>query len=59
VTDSLPEGATPLDADEADDPIPPHITTRGELNEWEQANIVEAATWLMGRRPVRENAAWG
>lgn len=50
MTDALPHRATPLDADEADELIPTHITTRGELNEWEQANIVEAATWLMGRR---------
>ena len=29
-------GATPLDADELASLIPGHITTQGELNEWEQ-----------------------
>lgn len=48
--DSLPEGATPLDADEDEGLIPPHITTRGELNAWEQANIIGAQEWLRRRR---------
>jgi Fic-DOC domain mobile mystery protein B len=39
-----------LGPDETDALIPTHITTRGELNEWEQANIVAAAQWLVGRR---------
>jgi Fic-DOC domain mobile mystery protein B/predicted DNA-binding mobile mystery protein A len=30
--------------------IPPHITTRGELNAWEQANILRAQEWLVTRR---------
>lgn len=50
MTSGLPDGATPVDADEADGLIPAHITTRIELNEWEQANIVEAEAWLVGRR---------
>lgn len=45
-----PEGATPVDADEAEDLLPSHIHTRDELNEWEQANILEAATWVMRTR---------
>jgi hypothetical protein len=41
-----PEGTTPIDADEAGLLKLTHITTRGELNRWEQDNIVEALTWL-------------
>lgn len=44
-------GQTPLDADELDQLIPKHITTQGELNEWEQVNIQSALTWAL--RPVR------
>ena len=39
-----PPGATPLDPDEAVGLIPHHITTQADLNEWEQANILEAET---------------
>ncbi len=46
----LPDGASPLDPDEAEGLIPAHITTRGELNAWEQANILKAAGWLRKRR---------
>ena len=44
------DGQTPLDPDEAEGLIPSHIETRGELNEWEQANIAEALDWLSRRR---------
>ncbi|MDR3476861.1 MAG: mobile mystery protein B [Gammaproteobacteria bacterium] len=40
------QGATPLDPDEVDGLIPFHITTQGQLNEWEAANILEAESWL-------------
>lgn len=40
-----PPGATPLDADELASLIPGHITTQGELNEWEQLNIVQGEQW--------------
>lgn len=36
-----PPGATPLDGDELASLIPGHITTQGELNEWEQLNIAQ------------------
>ncbi|CAN5340203.1 mobile mystery protein B [soil metagenome] len=39
-------GQTPLDADEAGQLIPRHIATQDQLNEWEQANIVDALKWL-------------
>ena len=44
------EGATPLDPDEAHDLIPTHITTSDQLNEWEQANILQGETWLFQRK---------
>jgi Fic-DOC domain mobile mystery protein B len=51
-----PPGATPLTPDEEDGLIPQHITLRAELNEFEQANIVEAETWLQNRRSIRSVA---
>lgn len=39
-------GATPLDLDEINGLIPIHISTQGELNEWEAANILSAQNWL-------------
>jgi len=45
VEGSLPPGATPIDPDEADGLIPEHISTRGELDELEEANIQEGLKW--------------
>ena len=39
-------GSTPLDPDEINGLIPLHITTQGELNEWEAENILQAENWL-------------
>jgi Fic-DOC domain mobile mystery protein B len=44
-----PEGATPLDSDEADGLLLSHITTRTELDRWEQENIAEAGAWAFSR----------
>jgi hypothetical protein len=33
-------GVTPLDPDEAAGLIPSHIATQGDLNVWEEANIL-------------------
>ena len=41
-----PAGATPLEPEELLMLMPTHITTQGELNEWEQANILRAQSWL-------------
>ena len=46
-----PEGATPIDPDEAGGLLPPHITTRRELDRWEQDNIIEALAWLDKTKP--------
>jgi Fic-DOC domain mobile mystery protein B len=45
-----PEGATPLDPDELDGLKFRHITTRGELDELEQANIEDGLRWLARQR---------
>ena len=45
-----PEGATPLNPDEAEGLLLPHITTRGELNRWEQENIAEAEKWVFKKK---------
>ncbi|MCB2062414.1 MAG: mobile mystery protein B [Novosphingobium sp.] len=45
-----PEGATPLDPDELEGLKFRHVTTRGELNELEQANVESGLQWLQRRR---------
>ena len=47
---AYPPGATPLDADELASLIPGHITTQGELNEWEQLNILQGEAWAAKTR---------
>lgn len=44
------EASTPLTPDERADLIPSYITLRRELNEAEQANIVDAEIWAFGRK---------
>src|ERR1044072_8129053 len=53
MTDLLAEqdhASTPLSAEEREGLIPSYITLRGELNEAEQANILEADTWAFSRK---------
>lgn len=38
---TYPQGATPLDPDEAAGLLPTHITTQADLNAWEETNILE------------------
>jgi Fic-DOC domain mobile mystery protein B len=45
-----PEGATPVDPDEQEGLILTHITTREELNRWEQENINKAEEWCNSRK---------
>ena len=54
----LPEddGQTPLTQEELEGLIPSHITLRGELNEAEQANIIQAQNWAYGRKNKVLNA---
>lgn len=47
-----PDGATPLDPDEAEGLIPP-LTTRQELNEFEFLNISEAERWARKSRKIK------
>jgi Fic-DOC domain mobile mystery protein B len=42
--------ATPIDLNEAAGLIPAHLTLQRELNEYEEANILEATEWLLARR---------
>jgi Fic-DOC domain mobile mystery protein B len=44
------DGKTPLTHEEREGLIPSYITLRGELNEAEQANIIEAETWASKRK---------
>ena len=48
-----PPGATPIDADEANDLIPKHITTQADLNAWEEMNIVEGAAWIARQKIIQ------
>lgn len=51
IGDAHAPGATPLDPDEAAGLLPKHIANQGQLNEWEQANIVAASQWAAGVAP--------
>jgi Fic-DOC domain mobile mystery protein B len=44
------EGQTPIDEDEKEGLLIPTISTRGELNEFEQANIQQAIEWTLKTR---------
>jgi Fic-DOC domain mobile mystery protein B len=50
VTD-FTENTTPIDPDEMDGLKLSHITTRQELNRWEQDNILEAFNWMELQKP--------
>jgi Fic-DOC domain mobile mystery protein B len=52
VTADIKPGQTPPDPDELAGLIPEHITTQGQLNEWEQANILRGQAW--GLRQVKK-----
>lgn len=47
------EGTTPLDPEEAEGLLAPHVQTREQLNELENANIVQGQSWL-ARKRVRD-----
>jgi Fic-DOC domain mobile mystery protein B len=47
---TYPEGATPFDPDELDGLKHRHISTHGELNRLEQANIIAGMFWLDRKR---------
>ena len=49
-----PYGSTPLDPEEKTGLKFKHVTTRGELNHLEQANIQSGLRWLEGRKTDRE-----
>src|SRR4051794_23306558 len=45
-----PERATPLDPNETNGLLPTSIGTQNQLNEFEQANILEAHNWVLRGR---------
>ena len=49
---NYPEGATPLDPDEMEGLKFKHISTRGELDHLEQANIQSGITWMKRSRRI-------
>lgn len=51
---TYPPGATPLDPDAAAGLIP-NLTTQGELNEFEAANILQASRWANRSRTLRRD----
>jgi Fic-DOC domain mobile mystery protein B len=51
-TFKYPEGATPIDPNETEGLLLTHITTREELDRWEQDNILEALAWLDKTKPT-------
>ncbi len=59
LNDDLPNGATPLDADELHGLIPTHLVSRNQLNEWEERNIQAALSWIERQRRLRPlEEAW-
>jgi Fic-DOC domain mobile mystery protein B len=46
------DGQTPLDEDEKEGLLIKTITTRGELDEFEQLGVEKAITWTMKRKPA-------
>jgi Fic-DOC domain mobile mystery protein B len=45
-----PDGATPIDPDEADGLLVAGASTRADLNALEQANIIRARIWALKRK---------
>ena len=50
-----PPGATPLDPDELEGLRLSHITSRAELDRWEQDNIIEAETWAFRKTNITKD----
>jgi len=51
-----PDGATRLTPEDLEGLLPAHISTRGELDEWEAQNILKARTWVnAGRHRVLDD----
>lgn len=48
--DEADDASTPLTPEEREGLVPSYITLRGELNEAEQANILEADAWAFSRK---------
>lgn len=46
------DGQTPLDPEELAGLLPTHLATKGDLNDWEQENILQAVQWARRQRKV-------
>jgi hypothetical protein len=51
------DGQTPLDPDEKAGLIPEYLATTGDLNDWEQENILRAVRWLKRAKAPHGEAA--
>jgi len=51
-----PVGATPLDPDECEGLLHKHIETRAELNELENANIIQGLLWLRKQKNLSHDS---
>lgn len=49
------DGQTPIDEDEKEGLLIETISTKGELDEFEQQNIEEAMQWVFGRKFKAKN----
>ncbi len=49
---NYPEGASPIDTNEIEGLLLTHITTRAEIDRWEQDNINEALAWVEQHKPT-------
>ena len=47
------DGQTPIDAAEAEALIPA-LTTQGELNQWEEQNIIAGRQWALSKRAINQ-----
>jgi hypothetical protein len=47
-----PDGNTPIQPEEAEQLIP-HLSTMGELNEYEAVNILRARQWVFDSRTMK------
>ncbi|MDO8527115.1 MAG: hypothetical protein Q7T03_05435 [Deltaproteobacteria bacterium] len=56
---NYPYGATPLDRDEINGLKPGHITTQGELNEVEAANIARLMANILLKQHNQKTLTWG
>ncbi len=50
LTGNDPPGATPLSPEDLEGLVPRHVTTRRQLDEFEEANILQCRVWLLRKK---------